>query len=219
MPDSKSSSGYELVVFDAKEPSTLKLPKPSKPEITPPTHGYELVTFGNSTAYQPPGRTPLPKEELPTTPMRPLDEQARTFRGLAGIESQHLKNPYAAWNKESNALGKYQFVWSWWGNKIQDFAKRPVTMKEFINDPDLQERYAAHYYNNVLIPEAQKLQKRHGDKLKAWGYEHPADAKALIHFLGYNDTVLWLRTGQLPERIAKNNVTVAKYLDTVRKYY
>lgn len=219
MSDINSEDGYELVTFDAKEPTTPKLPKPSIPIPTFSDQDYELVTFDNAPKYQHPGKIPTVKQEIPTAPMRPMDEQARTYRGLAQIESGNLKNPYAAWNKKTNALGKYQFVWSEWGNKIQNFAKRPVTMQEFINDPDLQEQYAAHYYKNSLLPDAEKLQRRHGDRLKAWGYEHPADAKALIHFLGYNNAVNWLQTGQLPAYIKKDNVTVRKYLDTVRKYY
>jgi len=134
------------------------------------------------------------------------------WRKIAGIESGGVKNPYEAQNPKSSAAGKYQFIWSEWSDNVAKFAGRPVSKEEFLASPKLQESFASHYNDTVLEPEATKLEKQVGRALKARGADNHDKVKALIHFLGQGDTKLWARTGEVPERISKNNIKVKDYI-------
>jgi hypothetical protein len=198
----------------------------------PPAEAFEVEFNAKEPPKVAPPKIPAPKLELSekpweppaeafevSTPMRSPHEKTRFFQGIAAIESKGQADPYAAMNPNSSAVGKYQFLWSKWGNQIQNFAKRPLTKQEFAKDKELQEKFAEYYHDTVLIPEANKLEQRYGKYLVARGATKPSDARALIHFLGYRNAATWALTGELPDEVQKDNVTVRKYLDTVRKYY
>jgi hypothetical protein len=166
---------------------------------------------GLSSMYQ--NQQPTPKSEalvmkLPDSPGGVND----FWRKIAGIESGGIKNPYAAQNPSSSAAGKYQFIWSEWSDNVAKFAGRPVSKEEFLANPKLQESFASHYNDNVLEPEATKLEKQVGRALKARGADNHDKVKALIHFLGQGDTKQWARTGEVPERVSKNNINVKDYI-------
>jgi hypothetical protein len=194
------------IIFSIKESPTPKAPPMPKPAA--PKFGVPSVVV-----------SPDEDEVLATIPMRSPHEKTRFFQGIAAIESAGQADPYAATNPSSSAVGKYQFLWSKWGNQIQNFAKRPLSKQEFAKDKELQEKFAEYYHDTVLIPEANKLEQRYGKYLVARGATKPSDARALIHFLGYRNAATWALTGELPDEVQKDNVTVRKYLDTVRKYY
>jgi hypothetical protein len=202
----KAPQEEDELIFSIKESPAFKVPPIPKPTV--PKFGVPSVVSSSDE-----------DEVLATIPMRSPHEKTRFFQGIAAVESKGQADPYAATNPNSSAVGKYQFLWSKWGNQIQNFAKRPLTKQEFAKDKDLQEKFAEYYHDTVLIPEANKLEQRYGKYLAARGATRPSDARALIHFLGYNNAATWALTGQLPEEVQKDNVTVRKYLDTVRKYY
>ena len=139
------------------------------------------------------------------------------FKGIAAIESANLANPYAAQNPNSSAVGKYQFLWSIWGDNIAKFASKPVTREDFLQNPKLQEDFARHYYHNILTKEADDLQKEFSDNLVERNLQDPDDIKSLLHFIGKKNVTQYLLTGDIPESIKENNVSVSKYLDTARK--
>jgi len=135
---------------------------------------------------------------------------------IADVESKGTGG-YAAKNPKSSASGKYQFMWSQWGNKIREFAKNPnLTEEQFRANPQLQEQYARHYVDNVLTPEAKKLQTRHGSKFKSREVMDLEDAQTLIHFQGYPGSTEYLKTGQTKN--IENNKDVREYLQRTREF-
>lgn len=135
---------------------------------------------------------------------------------IADVESKGTGG-YAAKNPKSSASGKYQFMWSQWGNKIREFAKNPnLTEEQFRANPQLQEQYARHYVENVLTPEAKKLQTRHGSKFKPRQVMDLEDAQTLIHFQGYPGSAQYLKTGQTKN--LENNKSVKEYLERTREF-
>lgn len=135
-----------------------------------------------------------------------------------GIASQESKGTggYKAKNRESSAIGKYQFLWGQWGDDIKKFSGNPnLTEDDFKNDPQLQDSFMEHYRQKVLIPEAEKLQRRHGDKFKEHGIEDLDDAQTLIHYQGYNGATHFLKTGK--SKFSKNNKPIKGYIDDAKK--
>lgn len=135
-----------------------------------------------------------------------------------GIASQESKGTggYKAKNPKSSAVGKYQFLWKQWGNKIKQFSGNPnLTEDDFKNDPQLQDAFMEDYRQKVLIPESEKLQKRHGDKFKERGIETLEDAQTLIHFQGYPGAAYFLKTGE--SKFPENNKPVSDYIDEAKK--
>lgn len=135
---------------------------------------------------------------------------------IADVESKGTGG-YAAKNPKSSASGKYQFMWSQWGDKIREFAKDPgLTEEKFRANPELQEQYARHYVQNVLTPEAKKLQTRHGTKFKPREVMDLEDAQTLIHFQGYPGSTEYLKVGQTKN--IENNKDVRDYLKRARDF-
>jgi len=97
---------------------------------------------------------------------------------------------YTSWNKETNALGKYQYLWGHHGNQIQKVTG-VTSMEDFINSPEAQEKYHAYNMENHVIPKAEKYQQTY-TMLNA-----PTEAfMGLIHFLGSGGAKLYLDTLQ-----------------------
>lgn len=137
------------------------------------------------------------------------------LEAIADVESKGTGG-YAAKNPKSSASGKYQFMWSQWGDKIRDFAKNPnLTEEEFRANPELQENYARHYVNTVLTPEAKKLQSKYGSRLKKRNVMDLEDAQTLIHFQGYPNSSQYVKTGKTAN--LQNNKSVPEYISKARE--
>ena len=70
---------------------------------------------------------------------------------------------YQSQNKETNALGMYQFVPKYHWNKIKNFAIRngygsanEINHNFFLKNPELQEEYFAEYVEKDIVPELNK---------------------------------------------------------------
>ena len=136
------------------------------------------------------------------------------LRALGSVESNN--NPKAM-NKKSSATGEIQMMWSQWGKKIKKFAGNPnLTREDFANDTDLQNRWAEHYVENVLKPEANKLQQRYPEQIKEQGLSTPEDVQTLIHFQGYPRSSKFLRSGTEAES-TQPNLSIPEYLKRARK--
>lgn len=137
------------------------------------------------------------------------------FKESIGQTESKGTGGYKAKNPKSSAVGKYQFLWNTWKDRIKQFSGNPnLTEEDFKNDPALQDSFMEHYDKTVLEPEAVKLQKRHGSKFKNRGIQDIDDAKALLHYQGYGGARHFLTTGEAlnPE----NNKPIKEYLDEAR---
>jgi hypothetical protein len=148
--------------------------------------------------------------------IQPDPEVDRFFYGVAAVETGGTKNPYEAENPNSSAVGKYQFLWNQWGDAISKFAGEPVTKEQFKKNPELQERFARHYYHNVLKPEATQLMAASKQAPTQRGVSKIADAKLLIHFLGFPGAKDYATTGKMAEKAAAINKTPDEYLKKVK---
>ena len=127
---------------------------------------------------------------------------------IAAIES---KGSYTAVNRDSFALGKYQFVPSWWWKKIKAFAKtqginlsgepkkgkRLPEYKKFLDNPKLQDDWMRHYTESYVVPESQKLRQNFP---KQTARLSDGKLRALIHFQGHKGAALWLSQGIMQGR-------------------
>lgn len=135
--------------------------------------------------------------------------------GIGRVESTGTGG-YQAKNKKSTAVGKHQILFSQWKDKIRDFSGNPnLTEEDFLNDPDLQERFMKHFETTILNPDAVKLKKRHAVRLKARNLTDDEDIKTLLHYQGYPGAVHYLKTGT--SKWPENNATVEDYLEKARK--
>lgn len=153
-------------------------------------------------------------------PAQPEDPEMEAWlEGIAAVESGGVADPYKARNPKTTAVGKHQFIWSFWGEKskhIKNFANNPnLTMEDFMNDPDLQERYVRYYYKDQVKNQAKGLAATYKNVLKARGIRDTNDVKAVLHFRGYDTTEQFLKTGIEPDTEGYNK-TIKQYLETFR---
>jgi len=93
---------------------------------------------------------------------------------------------YKSWNKETNALGKYQYLWSHHGDKIKEITG-VSSMEDFINSPESQEKYHTYNMEKNVIPTAEKYKKNYPI------VNAPTEAfMGLIHFLGSGGAKIYL---------------------------
>ena len=127
------------------------------------------------------------------------------------INAIESKGSYTAVNRDSFALGKYQFVPSWWWKKIKAFAstqgielsgepkkgKWLPDYQKFLDNPGLQEAWMRHYTASYVVPESQKLRQNFPDQTARL-----SDGKlgALIHFQGHKGAAGWLGKGIMQGR-------------------
>ena len=127
------------------------------------------------------------------------------------INAIESKGSYTAVNRDSFALGKYQFVPSWWWEKIKAFAntqgielsgepkkgKWLPDYQKFLDNPGLQEAWMRHYTESYVVPESQKLRQNFPDQTARL-----SDGKlgALIHFQGHKGAAGWLGKGIMQGR-------------------
>lgn len=135
--------------------------------------------------------------------------------GIGNPESKGTGG-YGARNPKSSAIGKHQIMFSQWKDKIRAFSGNPnLTEEDFLNDPDLQERFMQNFEQTVLEPDAAKLKKRHATLLKARKLTNDDDIKTLLHYQGYPGTVHYLKTGT--SKWPEGNTPIDEYLEKARK--
>ena len=126
-------------------------------------------------------------------------------KSIAGIESG---GKYSATNKHSSATGKYQFLWSAWGDSIKKVTG--VSSKdEFLHSPKAQEKYYGWYEKHYLMPQVEKLRQYN----KA-GLSDEQLAK-LVHYRGAGGAKKYLQ-GQMADKQEKYNVPISQYIGTKR---
>jgi len=141
---------------------------------------------------------------------------------IAAIESN---GSYTAVNRDSFALGKYQFVPSWWWKKIKAFAstqgiklsgesKKGILLpdyKKFLGDPELQEGWMLHYTKTYVVPESKRLRQDFPEQTASL-----SDGKlgALIHFQGHKGAAGWLGKGIMQGRNI-NSVDPGGYMSRI----
>lgn len=139
------------------------------------------------------------------------------FKGIAAVETRGQPDPYKARNADSNALGKYQYVWSVWGDRIRQFAGNPnLTPDDFLNNPQLQENYARENYKEIRR-QAERLGQQYAPVLKARGVQDLDDITALVHFQGYNRAQSFLKTGVQVRSPGEVNLNVQDYIAKFRE--
>ena len=167
-----------------------------------------------------PGLTPEEQAELAALQQElgPAPTPRNVLEGIANVETRGQKDPYKAKAPTSSAIGKHQYVWSIWGNQIKQFAgNQKLTPQDFMNSPDLQEKWAEHNYNTTLKPQAEKLQKEYGNVLKQRGIQDIDDLAALVHFQGYGRSKQYLQTGKQVMAPGEVNKTIPEYLAQFRE--
>jgi hypothetical protein len=121
---------------------------------------------------------------------------------IAQVESNG--NPQAL-NPHSSATGKYQFLWSVWGNFVSNVVGREITQVEFLSDESIQDMVFVVYERDVLEPEARQLLKHYPTGMSLY------ELKALVHFKGYTHALAILRGQEDPT--AQHNSPVHIYLE------
>jgi len=141
---------------------------------------------------------------------------------IAAIESN---GSYTAFNRDSFALGKYQFVPSWWWKKIKAFAstqgiklsgepKKGILLpgyKKFLDNPELQEDWMLHYTETYVVPESKRLRQDFPEQTASL-----SDGKlgSLIHFQGHKGAAGWLGKGIMQGRNI-NSVDPGGYMSRI----
>lgn len=134
-------------------------------------------------------------------------DKRRFKRRIGYIES---RGRYDAVNKNTKALGKYQFIWRYWGDKIQAFLGRKITPEEFLNSPQIQEAWMDYYIDNYLLPEVDRLISQFPDAK----YKGKEFIGAMLHFHGYSKVREYLRKGEDPTSKTKiNPITMTEYAE------
>lgn len=140
-------------------------------------------------------------EGAPITPAAP----GTLGSSISSIESG---GKYNATNKHSSAVGKYQFLWSAWGDSIKKVTG-VSSKEEFLHSPKAQEKYYAWYEKNYLMPQVAKLQQ-----FNKAGLSDQQLAK-LVHYRGATGARKYLQ-GKVSDRPEKYNVPISQYLGARR---
>jgi hypothetical protein len=189
-----------------------------------PEEQAELQTLEAELAPVKPagGLTPAEQAELKALEAEfgaptPAPDLTPFFNGIAAVETRGQPDPYKARNADSNALGKYQYVWSVWGDRIRQFSGNPrLTPQDFLNNPQLQEDYARENYKEIR-KQAERLQRDYAPVLKTRGLEDTDDLTALVHFQGYNRAQTFLKTGIQVRSPGEVNLNVQDYIAKFRE--
>jgi len=148
------------------------------------------------------------------------DESFKRFaRGIAGPESNSVKNPNEAANTKSTARGKYQFLT---GPKAStpEWERRAGLKREdwlIKKDDDAAEKARKAHNQELLMAEAYKEYKPQAPALVklSGGKLSNEDAMALIHYKGHGHAKEFIKTGK--DLTPENNVSIDKYLTSFRK--
>jgi len=163
----------------------------------------------------------MPETDQDVLPPQTDDlEMEAWIAGIGRAETRGIKKPYAARNPQSSAVGRMQFIWSFWGKPgghLKTWAKNEdITLDEFANNPQLQEDYTRFYFKDQIVPQANRLAQKHAAVLKARGIQDIDDIRALVHFRGMDEADQFLRTGIPPKDGKAANKSIADYLADVR---
>lgn len=120
---------------------------------------------------------------------------------------------YKATNKDSNALGKFQFVPSIWWRRIQAFSPKMKTYSDFLNDKGTQEAFMESYTKNNLLPELRKIRQRENSDLPECKLLSDGKLMALFHFQGPRGAVNWIKSSKMIG--ADINLSVPDYLKRI----
>ena len=218
----------ELDALDA-EFGPAPVPPQPKPTGLTPEEQAELQALDAEFAAQPKALVaPAPKSNLamPETDQDVLPPQTDDLEmeawiaGIGRAETRGIKNPYAARNPQSSAVGRMQFIWSFWGKPgghLKTWAENEdITLDEFANNPQMQEDYTRFYFKDQIVPQANRLAQKHAAVLKARGIQDIDDIRALVHFRGMDEADQFLRTGIPPKDGKAANKSIADYLADVR---
>ena len=185
--------------------------------LQPPDNGVnpDIVSqdLKNSTDYwtnfylfpgvKPPQPTPEPQKAVPTDVNAPVTlDSNRLSERLYEKESKNMGG-YKAMNEHTNALGKYQFVPSYFWDSIKE-QTGVKTYQEFLDSPEKQEAFFQYHVKNNLAADVKALRKHNKQ-----GYSDEQLAM-LAHFKGQADAAKWLETGNDPTK--KNNISIPSYL-------
>ena len=106
------------------------------------------------------------------------------------LYSESNGGDYAAENKTSSAVGKYQFLWNTWSPKIKSFAKKSgfgenIGKEDFKNLPELQEAFFEDYTKNTVYPEVVKISKNNKrnldlDEIAQLYHMHPDSTRKFV---------------------------------------
>lgn len=123
-------------------------------------------------------------------------------QGISNIES---RGNYQAENPNSSAIGKYQFLWNIWKNKIKNVTGID-NKQDYLDNPDAQEQFMDYVILHDYINAVNKLKKEPGAE------KYTDDQlMAMIHFQGLGGARTYLKTGNIAN--ASHNVTMDKYLN------
>lgn len=120
------------------------------------------------------------------------------------IASKESQGKYNATNKHSSATGKYQFLWSAWGDSI----KKVTGVKDrdqFLKSPKAQEQYYAWYEKHYLMPVVEKLKPYNKGGLS------DQQLARLVHYRGAGGAKKYLQ-GQMADQPEKYNMPISKYI-------
>jgi hypothetical protein len=120
------------------------------------------------------------------------------------ISSRESQGKYTATNKHSSATGKYQFLWSAWGDSIKKHTG-VKSKEEFLHNPKAQDDYFKFYEKKVLEPAAGRLEKYNDKGLSQRQLEQ------LVHFRGEGGARKYLQ-GKMKDQPEKYNVPISKYI-------
>lgn len=97
-----------------------------------------------------------------------------TFKKGLSLENN---NKYEGRNQSSSAVGKYQFLWNTWKDKIGRVTG-VKTKTDFENSPKAQEEFFSWYFHDTILPNVEKIKKNNKLGLR------DDEIAALIHFQG-----------------------------------
>jgi hypothetical protein len=147
-------------------------------------------------------------ETYPNTPPYPSRNSANPGSLGNSISSIESGGKYTATNKHSSATGKYQFLWSAWGDSIKKVTG-VGSKDEFLHSPKAQEKYYAWYEKHYLMPQVEKLRP-----FNKAGLSDQQLAK-LVHYRGAGGAKKYLQ-GQMKDKQESYNVPISQYIGTRR---
>jgi hypothetical protein len=120
------------------------------------------------------------------------------------ISARESGGSYTATNPHSTATGKYQFLWSQWGDSIKR-ATGVKSQQDFLHNPDAQERFYKIYEKTYLMPQVNKLKQQYHTGLS------DDQLARLVHFRGAAGASKYLQ-GKLADKPESYNVPISQYI-------
>jgi hypothetical protein len=134
-------------------------------------------------------------------PSSPASGTSTVGQQISKIESG---GSYTATNPHSSATGKYQFLWSQWGDSIKK-TTGVKSQQEFLHNPQAQEKFYSSYEKNYLMPQVAKLRQQIPTKMT------DNQLAMLVHYRGAGGAAKYLK-GQLPDKPESYNIPISDYI-------